>query len=222
MVAHPLRERSARCAVLSDRNKLRKIFLITFCLRLFCVHAAASQYSFGASASRDRKPASCWWAGFHRKRLTVRVFVLGGTGLIGTAVVRELVGRGHELFGLARSGASAARLDQFGVTTFAGDIAIARTVARKAAAAATRSFIWPAISTPTWARSIATCSTRCCRHWRRNSKRPRFIYTGGCWLFGATGDASRPRQRRSVPCPPLPGWCRSCSACWPPPRSMAS
>jgi Nucleoside-diphosphate-sugar epimerases len=52
----------------------------------------------------------------------LRVFVLGGTGLIGTAVVRELVGRGHQLFGLARSGTSAARLDHIGVTSFPGDI----------------------------------------------------------------------------------------------------
>jgi nucleoside-diphosphate-sugar epimerase len=87
------------------------------------------------------KPTRCthqsrvlWWAGFHRKRLTLRVFVLGGTGLIGAAVVRELVGRGHELFGLARSGTSAARLDQIGVTSICRRHPIARTLGRKAAA----------------------------------------------------------------------------------------
>jgi len=37
-------------------------------------------------------------------------------------VVRELVRRGHRFFGLARSVASAAGLDQFGVTAIAGNI----------------------------------------------------------------------------------------------------
>jgi len=37
-------------------------------------------------------------------------------------VVRELVRRGHRFFGLARSVASAAGLDQFAVTAIAGNI----------------------------------------------------------------------------------------------------
>ncbi|MGH6642099.1 MAG: NAD-dependent epimerase/dehydratase family protein [Bradyrhizobium sp.] len=37
------------------------------------------------------------------------MFVLGGTGLIGSAVVRQLIGRGHELYALARSRAELGR-----------------------------------------------------------------------------------------------------------------
>jgi hypothetical protein len=53
----------------------------------------------------------------------VRVFVLGGTGSIGSPIVRELVKRGHEVWALARSDVSAAKLAGFGAIPVAGDIA---------------------------------------------------------------------------------------------------
>lgn len=46
----------------------------------------------------------------------MQIFVLGGTGIIGAAMVRELVARGHELFGLARAAPTALPPSYFRVT----------------------------------------------------------------------------------------------------------
>jgi nucleoside-diphosphate-sugar epimerase len=117
----------------------------------------------------------------------VRVLVLGGTGSIDSAVVRELIARGHDVIGLARSGASGVKLRQHGATPLAGDTASperwAGSLPRLDAvihlacdfdtdmAAIDRRLLdvlLPALAT--------------------QPVRPRFIYTGECWLFGDTGE----------------------------------
>ena len=50
-----------------------------------------------------------------------RVFVTGGTGVIGTALVARLVGRGDEVVGLARSDAAARALKASGAQVVRGD-----------------------------------------------------------------------------------------------------
>ena len=65
----------------------------------------------------------------------MRIFVTGASGWIGSAVVPELIGAGHQVVGLARSDASAAAIEAAGAEVQAGtldDLAVLEKAAREA------------------------------------------------------------------------------------------
>lgn len=131
------------------------------------------------------------------------VFVTGGTGGIGAAVVKKLVQDGAGVIGLARSESSAARLRELGASAYPGDLRTPESwVARAAACDAV-------IHTgATFSEDMGRVDRQCMlalKQAARHRKQPlKVIYTGGIWLFPATGPDRKITEK--TPFSPLPAF----------------
>jgi nucleoside-diphosphate-sugar epimerase len=117
----------------------------------------------------------------------MRVFLLGATGTIGSAVLRELVGRGHEVLALARSDASAGKIERQQAAVVRGDIETPETW--MASLPAVDGVIHTACDFGSAMEAIDRhLLDRLLTRLAAQPNKARFLYTGGCWLFGPTGE----------------------------------
>ncbi|WP_395450806.1 NAD-dependent epimerase/dehydratase family protein [Aminobacter sp. UC22_36] len=134
----------------------------------------------------------------------MHVFLLGGTGFIGRHVLQRLVEGGHEVIGLARSEASAERLKAAGAAPLLGDLRAPGEWAGKVPpvdavihAAADFGDDMGEVETALLDVLLPVLGAM--------PKRPRFVYTGGCWLFGDTGAQVATEESLFDPLPAF-GW----------------
>lgn len=132
----------------------------------------------------------------------MNTLILGATGSIGTAVTQELLAAGHKVFGLSRSNASDFKLKQWGAVPVRGDI---RYPADWAGIIEDCTGIIHVAETFT--DEMSEIDTALLKVLETAAKQfghePRFIYTGGCWLYGETGDGIATETR---PFKPLSSW----------------
>jgi len=129
----------------------------------------------------------------------MQVFLTGATGYIGSAVADALRGAGHEVSGLARSDASAARLTAMGVRPILGDMADPATVV--AAAREAEGVISAATTNDPGADTAAIAALLDAL---RGSGKP-FVYTSGIWAYGDTGGRVVTETGPATPAP-LVAW----------------
>lgn len=112
----------------------------------------------------------------------MRVLLTGATGYVGSAAAEALRAAGHEVLGLARSDAAAAKLEAAGFAPRRGDLARPETLAG-AVAEADATVHAAALPGGEDAAAVAAMLRML-----EGTGKP-FVYTSGAWVLGSTGDA---------------------------------
>lgn len=117
----------------------------------------------------------------------MRVLILGATGTIGEEVTAELAGRGHELLALARTDEAERKLLAVGAAVFRGDLRNPRDWAHRI-----RDVDAVVHVAATFTEDMGEVDRQLVEALLQEAEtarqKIRFLYTGGCWLYGVTGD----------------------------------
>ncbi len=123
----------------------------------------------------------------------MRIFLTGGTGYIGSAVLDALIRAGHQVTALVRNGEKASRVAERGVHPVIGDLANPAGWAESAQGH--QGYIHTALdSSPRAAeidRQAIDTLIACARHsagGRRKAESRVFIYTSGVWVLGSASE----------------------------------
>src|SRR5690349_19812442 len=121
------------------------------------------------------------------------IFLTGGSGFIGSEVLRQLAERGDDVRALSRSDDSATQVEAAGATAVRGEITdtdLLRAEAERAGAVIHTASRGGKTSEAADRAVVEACAGT-----------GRFIHTGGCWSFGNThggGDESLPLHPPSL------------------------
>ena len=132
----------------------------------------------------------------------MKIFVTGGSGYIGSAVIEALHGAGHQSLALARSRQSAARLEALGSRPLIGDIRDPQAWIRQLGAIDGVIHL-----AATFDGDMATAERTLLDGLLDAASLPptvperRFIYTGGVWLYGPVGDRTAAEGAHFAPPP---------------------
>ena len=113
------------------------------------------------------------------------VFVTGGTGFIGSSVVRELRARAHVVRALVRDERKAEKIRALGIEPVIGDLSDVDLLVREAAQ--TDAVVHAAFAQAPDAVDLERTALEAMIDALRPSRA--FVYTSGVWVYGSRGDA---------------------------------
>ena len=130
----------------------------------------------------------------------MKVFLTGGTGYIGSAVLAELVGSGHEVVALARSEASVGKVEAAGARAVLEDLIDGEVLAREASSA--DGMIHAASPGDATNAAVDTAVLDAVLPALSDSGKP-YVQTAGTWIHGSGEDIT---EDTPFDPPPIVAW----------------